>query len=48
MSIQKYKDAQLARFAKDTIVLILFIRLLNVLLVFGILLYFLCWLVGLL
>ena len=47
MSIQKYNDAQLARFATDTIVLILFIVLLNVMLVFGILLYFLCWLVGL-
>jgi|APGre2960657404_1045060.scaffolds.fasta_scaffold20573_6 hypothetical protein len=42
-----HDDAQIARFATDTIVLILFMVLLNVVLSFGILLYFLCWLVGL-
>ncbi len=42
-----HDDAQIARFATDTIVLILFMVLLNVVLAFGILLYFLCWLVGL-
>lgn len=47
MKRRSYDDAQLARFATDTIVLILFIVLLNIVLVFGILLYFLCWLVGL-
>lgn len=42
-----HDDAQIARFATDAIVLILFMVLLNVVLAFGILLYFLCWLVGL-
>lgn len=47
MTLRPYNEKELARFAADTMVLILFVVLLNVILVFGILLYALAWLVGL-
>lgn len=47
MTPRLYNEKELARFAADTMVLILFVVLLNVILVFGILLYALAWLVGL-
>lgn len=47
MTPRLYDEKELARFAADTMVLILFVVLLNVILVFGILLYALAWLVGL-
>lgn len=47
MPLRVYDEKELARFAADTMVLILFVVLLNVILVFGMLLYALAWLVGL-
>jgi hypothetical protein len=47
MTPRLYDEKELARFAADTMVLILFVVLLNVILVFGILLYALAWLLGL-
>lgn len=47
MSIQRYNDSHLAKFATDAIVIILFFVLLNTILAFGVMLWFLCWLLGL-